>query len=227
MAYLNTDLTPLWLSFQLAGITTVILLAICTPLAWWLAQTRTCLKPFLEALLALPLVLPPTVLGFYQLLLLNPASMIGHLWFSISGDTLLFNFSGLVIGSLIYSLPFALRPLQAAFESIDRRCLEAAATLRASPWDRLLTIVLPMSRQGFISAAALCFAHTLGEFGVVLMLGGNIPGKTRTISIAIYDHVEQMNYVQAHTLSAILVCLSFMLLAALFARNRSSVVRSL
>ncbi|MGL6211888.1 MAG: molybdate ABC transporter permease subunit [Paracoccaceae bacterium] len=214
------DLAPLWLTLHLAAITTVVLLAIGTPLAWWLAFTRSRAKPAIEALTALPLVLPPTVLGFYLLILLSPNGVIGGPWFNLTGTTLTFSFLGLVVGSVLYSLPFTVQPLQAAFETLGRGPLEAAATLRAGPWDRFRSIVLPMTARGFLTATVLTFAHTIGEFGVVLMLGGNIPGQTKVISIAIYEHVETLNYTQAHILSAGLLVFSFLVLLLVYVVNR-------
>lgn len=214
------DLSPLLLSFKLAGLTTLILLFACTPLAWWLARSRSILKPFLEAVFSLPLVLPPTVLGFYLLILLNKGGIVGKFWLDLTGEAVVFNFTGLLVGSAVFSLPFVLRPLQNAFESVSDDVLEAAATLKATPLDRFISIVFPMARAGYLSAGVLGFAHTLGEFGVVLMLGGNIPGSTRTVSIAIYDYVEQLSYREAHTLSAILMGISFVLLVILFSINR-------
>ncbi len=213
-------LEALWLSFRLAFLTTAILLVMVTPLAWWMARSPSVGKAFVEAIVSLPLVLPPTVLGFYLLILLNPTSALGGFWLTLTGETLVFNFTGLLIGSLIYSLPFVLRPLLTAFETMDRGLLEAAATLKAGGWDRFVSIVLPLAKSGYISAAVLGFAHTLGEFGVVLMLGGNIPGETRTVSIAVYDTVEQMRYHEAHTLSAILLAFSFVALFGLFVSQR-------
>lgn len=211
------DLGPLWLSLALAGITTVILLLVGTPLAWWLSGTRSRMKPFVEAVTALPLVLPPTVIGFYFLIALGPASPIGSFWMQLTGDALTFSFSGLVVASIFYSLPFTVQPLQGAFESIGRSPLEAAASLRASPRDTFFSVVVPMSLRSFIAAAVLTFAHTIGEFGVVLMVGGNIPGKTKVISIAIYEHVETMNYAEAHLLSSILLLFSFLVLFVVYA----------
>ncbi len=210
----------LWLTLRLAAISALLLLLLGTPLAWWLARTRFRFKSVVEAVVALPLVLPPTVLGFYLLLLLAPDGAIGRLWQSLGGDPLVFSFNGLVIGSVIYSFPFAVQPLQAAFAGLSRGCLEAAATLRAAPLDRFLSIALPLARPGFLTAAVLGFAHTLGEFGVVLMIGGNIPGRTRVISIAVYDQVETLQYHQAHLLSAAVLALSFVLLLAVYALNR-------
>jgi molybdate transport system permease protein len=211
------DLGPLWLSLALAGITTVILLILGTPLAWWLSGTTSRFKPAVEAISALPLVLPPTVIGFYFLIALGPASPIGAFWLQVTGDTLTFSFSGLVVASVIYSLPFTVQPLQSAFESIGRAPLEAAASLRASPLDAFFSVVVPMSMRSFIAAAVLTFAHTLGEFGIVLMVGGNIPGKTKVISIAIYEHVETLDYSSAHVLSAGLLLFSFTVLFVVYA----------
>lgn len=215
-----TDLTPVWLTLQLALTTTFALLIIGTPLAWWLARTNSQIKPAVEALTALPLVLPPTVLGFYLLILLNPDAPLGGLWVSMTGDTLTFSFAGLVIASVIYSLPFMVQPLQATFESIGRGPLEAAASLRARPLDAFRSVILPLSRRGFLTACVLSFAHTLGEFGVVLMVGGNIPGRTQLISIAIYEHVETLRYDEAHILSAGLVIFSFLVLLFVYMFNR-------
>ncbi len=214
------DLGPLWLTLHLAGIVTVILLGVGTPIAWWLAFTKSRLKPVVEALTALPLVLPPTVLGFYLLILFSPRSVVGGAWLDLTGTTLTFSFLGLVIGSVIYSLPFTVQPLQAAFETLGRGPLESAALLRAGPFDRFRTVVLPLSARGFLTAGVLTFAHTLGEFGVVLMLGGNIPGRTKVISIAIYEHVETINYADAHILSAGLLVFSFLVLLFVYSVNR-------
>lgn len=214
------DLGPLWLTLQLAAITTFLLLALGTPLAWWLAQTRSRAKPVVEALTALPLVLPPTVLGFYLLILFSPNSTFGGFWVQVTGETLTFSFTGLVIASMLYSLPFTVQPLQAAFESVGRAPLEAAAMLRASPLDQFFTVAAPMAKRGFLTATVLSFTHTLGEFGVVLMVGGNIPGKTKVISIAIYEHVETINYADAHVLSAILLMFSFVTLLLVYSLNR-------
>lgn len=208
------------LSLQLAIITTVILLALAVPLAWWLANTRNRLRPLIEAAVTMPLVLPPTVLGFYLLILMSPNSWFGGLWLRVTGDTLAFSFTGLVIASLIYSLPFAVQPLQTAFASVPRGVLEAARTLGASPRDAFLSIAMPLARRGFLTAAVLTFAHTIGEFGVVLMVGGNIPGKTRVISIEIFSAVETLDYTSAHLLSAGLMAFSFSVLTAVFLINR-------
>lgn len=220
------DLGPLWLTLQLATITTLLLIAMATPLAWWLAFTRTRLKPAVEALTALPLVLPPTVLGFYLLVFLNPSSFLGQMWGTLTGSTLTFSFSGLVVASVLYSLPFAVQPLQATFESVGRAPLEAAATLRASPLDAFLSVASPMALRGYLTAAVLSFAHTVGEFGVVLMVGGNIPGETRVLSIAIYDHVERIEYGAAHTLSAGLLTFSFLVLLVVYVVNRRAPLRT-
>jgi len=214
------DLGPLWLTIRLAAVTTAILLIIGTPLAWWLASTRWRIKSVVEAMTALPLVLPPTVLGFYLLVFLSPTSPIGSLWVSVTGQTLTFSFTGLVVASVFYSLPFMVQPLQAAFETIGRGPMEAAATLRASPIDAFFTVAAPMAVRGYLTAIVLTFAHTIGEFGVVLMVGGNIPGQTKVISIAIYEHVETLNYSSGHVLSAILLAFSFVVLLFVYVMNR-------
>ena len=214
------DLQAIWITLRLAFASTVILLLLGTPLAWWLARSRWRWRFLCEALVALPLVLPPTVLGFYLLLAFSTQSAIGQFLSSLGLAPLAFTFEGLLVGSVIYSLPFVVQPLQSAFETIGNKPLEAAATLRAGPMDRFITVAVPLARPGFITAAVLAFAHTLGEFGVVLMIGGNIPGETRVASIAIYDHVEAMDYASAHWLSAILLIISFLLLVVVFAGNR-------
>ena len=216
----EADLTALFITIKLAGLTTLILLVLGTPFAWWLARSRSRFKFIIEALVALPLVLPPTVLGFYLLITLGPNGPLGGLMESLGGRPLAFTFTGLVIGSVIYSMPFVVQPLQAAFTTIGNRPLEVAATLRASPLNRFFTVALPLARSGFLTAAVLGFAHTIGEFGVVLMIGGNIPGETQVISIAIYDHVEGLEYSHAHWLSGGLLFLSFILLLAVYAFNR-------
>jgi len=216
----ESDLTALAITLKLAGLSTLILLLLGTPLAWWLACTRWRFKFLLEAVVALPLVLPPTVLGFYLLVALGPHGPVGGLMDALGGRPLAFTFTGLVIGSVFYSMPFVVQPLQDAFSAVGRRPLEVAATLRASPLDRFFTVVIPLARAGFFSAAVLGFAHTLGEFGVVLMIGGNIPGETQVVSIAIYDHVEGLEYRHAHWLSAGLLLMSFLMLAAVYAVNR-------
>ncbi len=214
------DLGPLWLSVQLAAITSILLLAASTPLAWWLANTGSRWKPAIQALVAMPIVLPPTVMGFYLLVVLGPYGAIGSWWVELTGSALTFSFTGLVIASCIYSLPFAVQPLQGAFESLGRQELEAARTLGAPPIDAFLSVVVPLSVPGFLTALVLSFAHTLGEFGVVLMVGGNIPGETRLISIAIYDHVESLNYAAAHSLSLTLLGFAFLILLTMFLLNR-------
>ena len=211
---------PLWLSVQLATLTMVILIVVGTPLAWWLARTSSRLRPMVQAIVALPIVLPPTVLGFYLLIVLGPNGAIGSWWVELTGSALTFSFTGLVIASCFYSLPFAVQPLLGAFEALDRRDLEAAWTLGASRLDAFFSIAVPLSVRGFLGAAVLSFAHTLGEFGVVLMVGGNIPGETRVISIAIYDSVESLNYASAHQLSAILLVFAFLILLTMFVINR-------
>lgn len=219
------DLGPVWLSIQLALVTTVILLALATPLAWWLANTRSALKPVIEAVTALPLVLPPTVLGFYLLLMLNPEAPIGAFWVTMTGESLTFSFSGLVVASLVYSLPFAVQPLQGAFEAVGRGAMEAAASLRARPLDAFFTVAAPLSARGFLTAGVLTFAHTIGEFGVILMVGGNIPGRTRVLSIAVFEHVETLRYQEAHILSAGLLVFSFVTLLSVYALNRRYRIR--
>lgn len=214
------ELGPVLLTLALATITTLLLLIIGTPLAWWLAYTRSRFKPVIEAVTALPLVLPPTVLGFYLLVLFSPNTSLGSFWVTVTGTTLAFSFTGLVLASIVYSLPFMVQPLQTAFEAVGREPLEAAATLGASPRDAFFTVAAPMATRGFLTASVLTFAHTIGEFGVVLMVGGNIPGRTKVISIAIYEHVETLNYAEAHTLSAGLLIFSFAVLLAVYALNR-------
>ncbi len=213
-------LAPLALSFQLAAITTVILIVISTPIAWWLARTSSRLKPFVQTTVALPIVLPPTVMGFYLLILLGPGGAIGGWWVELTGSALTFSFAGLVIASCLYSLPFAVQPLVNAFESLGNRNLEAAWTLGASRLDAFFSVAVPLSLRGYLGAIVLSFAHTLGEFGVVLMVGGNIPGETRVISIAIYDQVESLNYSAAHQLSATLLVIAFAVLLMMFVANR-------
>ncbi len=221
----DLELGPVWLSIQLASITAAVLLCIATPLAWWLAHTRAHWRSACEAVVAMPLVLPPTVLGFYLLILLGPAGPIGSFWLTLTDSSLTFSFTGLVIASVIYSFPFAVQPLQTAFEAIGRRPLEAAATLGAAPWQSFLHVVVPLGLRGFVSALVLSFAHTLGEFGVVLMVGGNIPGETKVISIAVYEHVETVDYAQAHALSAGLLVFSFVVLLAVFLLNNRNPMR--
>ncbi|MDG6773904.1 molybdate ABC transporter permease subunit [Thiomicrorhabdus sp. ZW0627] len=215
------NLGPIWLTLEVAAITTLVLLVVGTPLAWWMAQMRSSNKVFLEALVALPLVLPPTVLGFYLLIIFNPTGPVTEFlrFFGFEGQ-LTFSKTGLVIGSVIYSLPFAVQPLMHAFEAIPQRLLDAAATLRAGVLDRFFSVVLPLSQRGFLVAATLTFAHTVGEFGVVLMVGGNIPGETRMVSIDIFDHVESLEYDQAHILSAMMLVFALVVLMLVYGLNR-------
>lgn len=220
MTLSHDDLTALIITLKLAGLTTLILLLIGTPLAWWIARTQWRFKFLIEALIALPLVLPPTVLGFYLLVALGPQGVIGEFLGSLGIGPLAFSFTGLVVGSVFYSMPFVVQPLQNAFHAIGRRPLEVAATLRASPLDTFIYVVLPLARPGFLTATVLGFAHTIGEFGVVLMIGGNIPGKTQVLSIAIYDHVEALDYAKAEWLSGGLLILSFLLLMTVYAFNK-------
>lgn len=211
---------PIWLTLKLAGLTTMILLVVAMPIAWWLANTRARIRPAIEALTALPLVLPPTVLGFYLLILMSPESTLGSAWVRLTGEALTFSFSGLVIASIFYSLPFAVQPLQTAFHSVGSGLMEASATLGASRWDAFRSIALPLSRRGVLTAAVLSFAHTMGEFGVVLMVGGNIPGRTRVISIEIYSSVETLDYRTAHLLSGGLLVFSFVVLSIVYLMNQ-------
>ncbi|MBC7995756.1 MAG: molybdate ABC transporter permease subunit [Rhizobacter sp.] len=208
------------LTAELAALSTVLLLLLGTPLAWWLARTRSRLKPLFASLVAMPLVLPPSVLGFYLLLLMGPQGPVGQLTQSLGLGRLPFTFSGLVVASVIYSLPFVVQPLQQAFEAVPERLLEAAATLRSSPWDRFVSVALPLARPGFVTASVLGFAHTVGEFGVVLMIGGNIPGETRVLSVAIYGHVEAGEFAQAHGLAAGMVAFAMVVLVTLYVVNR-------
>jgi molybdate transport system permease protein len=212
-----TDLyTTIWITFKLASITTFWLLLLGTPLAWWLAQRRSHWRSAIEAVVALPLVLPPTVLGFYLLIAFAPTSAVGASWELITGQPLAFTFTALVIGSILYSLPFVVQPLQSAFQQLPAGLLDAAATLGAAPWDRWSSIVFPLCRRSFITAASLGFAHTVGEFGVVLMIGGNIPGETQVLSIALYDQVEALQYDSAHQMAAGLMILAFLMLFLLY-----------
>lgn len=219
------QLTPILITLKLALITTLVLLIIGTPLAWWLSNTQTRYKTPIEAIVALPLVLPPTVLGFYLLVAFSPEGVIGQLWSYISDDPLTFSFTGLVIGSVIYSLPFVVQPLQASFESIGKPMQQAAASLGAKPLDIFFSVVLPLSYRGFFVAITLGFAHTVGEFGVVLMIGGNIPGITQVLSITIYDHVEALEYSAAHIYSAALLLFSFIVLLVAYTANRKINIR--
>ena len=213
------DLAAIWLTVKLAGLTTVLLLIIGTPIAWWLARTRSWWKGPIGAVVALPIVLPPAVLGFYLLVLMGPEGPVGVLTQSLGLGLLPFTFAGLVVASVIYSMPFVVQPLQNAFEAIGERPLEVAATLGAKPLDAFFTVAVPLAKPGFLTAAILGFAHTVGEFGVVLMIGGNIPGKTQVVSMAIYNHVEAMEYANAHVLSGILLVFSFCVLLALYTLN--------
>ncbi|MCJ1887338.1 molybdate ABC transporter permease subunit [Pseudomonas sp. LA21] len=221
MPLTQEDFQAIRLTLELAALSTAILLLLGTPIAWWLARTRSWLKGPLGAVVALPLVLPPTVIGFYLLITLGPNGAIGQITESLGLGRLPFTFAGLVVGSVFYSLPFVVQPLQNAFEAIGDKPLEAAATLRASPLDTFFSVVLPLARPGFVTASILGFAHTVGEFGVVLMIGGNIPGKTRVVSVQIFDHVEAMEYAQAHWLAGGMVVFSFLVLLALHASRRS------
>lgn len=213
---------PLWLTLELAAVTTLLLLLLGTPLAWCLARSRSHAKPFWEAIIALPLVLPPTVLGFYLLLILGPQGWVGQLTQSLGLGLLPFSFAGLVLASCLYSLPFVVQPIQNAFASQGPRPMEVAATLGYSPLRGFFAVALPLARPGIVSGAVLGFAHTLGEFGVVLMVGGNIPGQTKVVSIAIYDYVERLDYASAHSLSLVMLVLSFSLLWLLYRLNQRS-----
>lgn len=212
--------SPVWLTLRLAAVSTLVLLVVGTPLAWWLAGGPSAPRTAVEALVALPLVLPPTVLGFYLLVLLGPQGAVGRLWEALGGPRLVFSFGGLVVGSVVYSLPFVVQPLHNAFQAVDSTLLEAAATLRAGPWDRFRSIVVPLARRGFLTAAVLAFAHTVGEFGIVLMIGGAVPERTRVLSVAVFEHVERLEYAAAHRLSAGLIAFSFAVLLAVYAWNR-------
>ena len=214
------DWIAIRLTAELATVTTLLLLLVGTPLAWALARSRSPLKPLWSALVAMPIVLPPSVLGFYLLLLMGPQGPVGQFTQWLGLGRLPFSFAGLVVGSVLYSMPFVVQPLQQAFEAIPERTLEAAATLRAGPWDRFFTVALPLARPGLLTASVLGFAHTVGEFGVVLMIGGNIPGATRVLSVAIYDHVEATEFADAHRLSATLVVFALVVLVALYVVNR-------
>ncbi|MDP3125788.1 MAG: molybdate ABC transporter permease subunit [Thiobacillus sp.] len=215
----ETDLAAIVLTLKLASVTTLLLLLIGTPIAWWLARTRSAWKGAIGAVVALPIVLPPTVIGFYLLVAMGPNGPVGQLTQSLGLGVLPFTFAGLVVASVFYSLPFVVQPIQNAFEAIGERPLEVAATLRASPLDTFYSVVLPLARPGYLTATVLGFAHTVGEFGVVLMIGGNIPDKTRVVSVQIYDHVEALEYTQAHWLSAGMVAFSFVVLLVLYTLN--------
>lgn len=217
----SADLSALWLTCKLATVVTIILLLVGTPIAWWLSRTRSWFKGVIGAAVALPIVLPPTVIGFYLLVVMGPGGPLGELTQALHMGVLPFTFPGLVVASVIYSLPFVVQPLQNAFEGIPERTLEAAATLRASALDRFFSVALPLARPGLLTATVLGFAHTVGEFGVVLMIGGNIPDQTRVVSVQIYDHVEAMEYAQAHWLSGAMLAFSFAVLLALYTLNPS------
>lgn len=222
MFFSEGDISAIWLTLRLATTVTLLLLIIGTPIAWWLAKTQSWLKGPIAAIVALPLVLPPTVLGFYLLIAMGPNGFIGELTQSLGLGLLPFTFWGLVVASIIYSMPFVVQPIQNAIEALGERPLEVAATLRAGPWDRFFTVTLPLAKPGFITASILGFAHTVGEFGVILMIGGNIPDETRVVSVQVYDHVESLEYAQAHSLSALLVVFSFVVLLALYWSQRNS-----
>jgi len=219
MALSDTDLGAIWLTMRLATLVTCLLLLIGTPIAWWLSRTRSWLKGPIGAVVALPLVLPPTVLGFYLLVAMGPHGWVGQLTQTLGLGLLPFSFWGLVVASVFYSMPFVVQPIQNAFEAIGERPLEVAATLRAGPWDRFVTVALPLAKPGFITASILGFAHTVGEFGVVLMIGGNIPDKTRVVSVQIFDHVEALEYPQAHALAGAMLLFSFLVLLGLYVFN--------
>ena len=216
----SADLIALWISLRLAATTTLLLLLLCTPLAWWLAMGASRWRVVVDAVVSLPLVLPPTVLGFYLLILLGPLGGLGRTLHVLGLPAPAFTFTGLVIGSMLYSLPFAVQPLRDAFLSVGVRALEVAATLRASPWNRFFTVAMPLASRGILSAVVLSFAHTLGEFGVVLMIGGNIPGRTQTASIALFNHAEALEYGAAYRLSATLLAICFILLLVIYTANR-------
>lgn len=220
MALTPLDYQAIALTLKLAGVTTLILLVIGLPMAWWLANSQGRWKPLAEAIVALPLVLPPTVLGFYLLIAFAPDAFAGQLWQALTGHRLAFSFSALVIGSVLYSLPFVVQPLQAGFEQLPHSVLEAAETLGAGPLDRFLTVVLPLCRRPLLTATTLGFAHTIGEFGVVLMIGGNIPGETQVLSIALYDRVETQAFAQAHMLAALLLGFALLVLVLTYHQNR-------
>jgi len=218
-----TDVMALTLTLKLALTTAILLILVSTPLAWFLSRWSSPFRPLLESIVALPLVLPPTVLGFYLLVFLAPDSVLGQFWFSLTGFQLAFSFSGLVIASIIYSLPFVVQPLQLAFERIDKQAMECAQMLGASAWQRFTSIVLPTTRHSFLLAAVMGFAHTVGEFGVVLMIGGNIPGETQVLSLVLYDYVELLDYDGAHRLAANLVGFSIVMLVIVYSLNRRTV----
>jgi molybdate transport system permease protein len=220
------DLTAIWVTLKLAAISTIFLLIIGTPIAWWLSQKPGQAKKIIEAIVALPLILPPTVLGFYLLIAFAPSGAIGQLWLSLTGNSLAFTFSALVIGSVIYSLPFVVQPLQSAFSQIPRELYEAAATMGAGPLDQFFSVTVPIAQRSFITAASLGFAHTVGEFGVILMIGGNIPGETQVLSLILYEHVETLQYAQAHSLAGGLLVFSFLMLYWLYSSDRFAILKA-
>ncbi|XOV87123.1 MAG: molybdate ABC transporter permease subunit [Pseudomonadota bacterium] len=217
---MNEDLAALWLTFKLAAVTTLILVVVGTPAAWWLGRTRSRWRVLVEPLIALPIVLPPTVMGFYLLIAFAPTGPLGQAFESLTGRQLAFTFEALVIGSVFYSLPFYVQPLQVAFEGLSEQLLESARTMGAGPFDRFFSVVVPVCRRGFIIGSCLAFAHTVGEFGIVLMIGGSIPGETRVLSIALFEQVETLNYTRAHILAAGLLLFSFLLLCMVYTLNR-------
>ncbi|MGB5446491.1 MAG: molybdate ABC transporter permease subunit [Psychromonas sp.] len=223
----ETSFSVVWLTLKLALIVTVILLLVATPLAWWLSQTQSRYKPVISALFAVPLVLPPTVLGFYLLLLLGPNGPVGQLSEALGLGSLPFSFTGIAIACAVHSFPFVIQPLQNSFEAIGKRPLEVAATLGASSWDCFYNVVIPLARPGFITAMVMGFCHAIGEFGVVLMIGGNIPGKTRVLSVEIYNHVEAMEYAQAHWLAGGMMAFSFLALLLIYLVNHKAAQRSM
>jgi len=220
MNLLDSDISALWLTLQLAAVTTAILMVVGAPLAWWLSRSTSRFASVIEATVALPLILPPTVIGFYLLIAFSPDNFLGSGWLALTGQPLAFTFSGLVVGSVIYSLPFVVQPLQSGFQHFDNKLLEAAETMGAGTLDRFINLIIPLTRRAFVTAALLGFAHTMGEFGVVLMIGGNIPGETQVLSIALYDHVEALDYQRAHWLAGGLLAFSFTLLILLYGFNR-------
>ncbi|MCY4542380.1 MAG: molybdate ABC transporter permease subunit [Rhodobacteraceae bacterium] len=220
------ELDSLWLTLRLASLSTAILMVLATPLAYWLATTKAGIKPIVEAVTALPLILPPTVLGFYLLILFSPSSAFGSLWVQVTGQTLSFSFTGILLASVVHSFPFAVQPMQTAFENNGRRPAEVAQSLGASPFDAFITVTVPMARRGFLTAAVLGFAHSVGEFGVILLVGGNIPGRTRVISIDIYTHVETLDYASAHFLSMLTLCFAMLVLSLVFIVNRRYPIRT-